>query len=143
MTADSLIKDDGLNGCVETRTEHEETECHDDHIGYGLDRSQRRSEETTTIEVIVGHCPKDEAVERIKGSGHDGQEITHTWNHTEGQGRRRKQQRRHSLSKYKGKGPKSSDDEDPSSPADHTVAVGVSRVAQDSLEDELPGDIGI
>jgi hypothetical protein len=84
MAPDSLVSDDGLNGRVETRAEHEETKRHNENVGDGLGGSEWRGEKVTTVEVIVGHGPEDEAIERVKGSRHDGQEVTHAGNDTKG-----------------------------------------------------------
>lgn len=77
---DLLVKDDRLDGCVQSRSEHEEPKGHDEDIGDSLDGSEWGSPESTTIEVVVGHCPKDEAVERVESSRHDGQKVSHVGN---------------------------------------------------------------
>jgi hypothetical protein len=48
-----------------------------------------------------------------------------------------------SLSENEGDGPECDDDGNPSTPSHNAVTVGVSGIAQQSLKDELAGDVGI
>jgi hypothetical protein len=80
IASDSLVKNDSLDRGVKTRTEHKETEGHNENVGDGLGGSEWRGEKVTTVEVIVGHGPEDEAIERVESSRHDGQKVSHTRN---------------------------------------------------------------
>jgi hypothetical protein len=48
-----------------------------------------------------------------------------------------------SLSENESDGPECNDDGGPCSPSNDTVAVGMSRVAHQSLKDEFAGDVGV
>jgi hypothetical protein len=140
LPVNSLVEYDGFDRGVEPRTEHKETKGHDENVDDGLDRLQGGRPEFATVQMVVGHGPEDEAVERVECSRHDGQEVSHAWNDTVVNNIRGTVDL---LSKDKGNSPETDIDEDPSTPADKAVAVGMPRIAQDSLVDEFTGNIGV
>lgn len=91
-------------------------------------RTQGTGKVLTTVEVVVGHGPVDEAVERVKGSSQEGQEVAHGGD---------------DRCEDESDCPDTSGDENPRSPALDCVAVLVRRVAHNSAVNVLSCDVGV
>jgi len=64
---DSLIRDDGRDGGVQSRAEHEETEKEEEDVENAEQRVSHPREEVRLVHLIVCDGPEDKAEEGVEG----------------------------------------------------------------------------